>query len=107
MCGRHSAFVADWLRPPFLHVVRGEKKIEFLAEFASATAAAVCGAKVPPARAFAAVPFTAARGRFLEEDLHFDGSTHLPMFEAAAFLEPRLLRRASPHGDPSVRTELG
>ena len=96
MCDRVYASVLDWLRPPFLKGGRGEKKVRHLSRLACELAQASLGAVVTPDRALAASPFVASRARLMSEPLHFDCTQYLPVFEAATFLEPRLLQRSEP-----------
>eukprot|EP00974_Lingulodinium_polyedra_P014103 1365162-Lingulodinium_polyedra.AAC.1 len=67
-----------------------------LKAFAASVGLAPCGARVAPPAALTVMPFRSERARFMAQELHFDCTPFLPVFEAAAFVEPRLLRLPEP-----------
>ena len=50
-------------------------------------------------------PFVAERARYMKEEAHFCPTEWLPVFEAASYIEPRLLARDRPldHGPPPMK----
>eukprot|EP00969_Alexandrium_andersonii_P155602 6879671-Alexandrium_andersonii.AAC.1 len=65
--------------------------MQALRDFALRVASCSPGARCAPPVQLAAKPFEASRARFLDRPLHCDCTSHLRVFEAATYLEPRLL----------------
>ena len=82
---------ATWARGPWLCGSRGLMKMQALDELVRRAATATEGETVRAPPALCLRPFLASRARAAKNVVHFDCIPHLPIFEAAAFVEPRLL----------------
>ena len=105
-CERLSALVRVWFLGPFLPDDRGKMKLGSLADFVSQVQRASSEQVVKPPAALSVQPFCAARAQFMKEPLHFDPVPFLDLFEASAYLEPRLLRRFPPEHTDAPRARL-
>ena len=91
-CGVVEGLVTAWVRGPLLPANRGLMKMQALHAFAEQIADTAVGCRCAPPAALQVRPFVSQRARFLDEPLHFDCTRYLAdVFEAAAFVEPRLL----------------
>ena len=106
MVARLKALTRSWCRLPLALGGRGKKKIESLLEFARAVRDMHPGHLAEPPLPLELQPFVAARAQYMKEEAHFCPSQWLPVFEAASFIEPRLLARDHPldHGLPPMVT---
>ena len=94
-CARIHGLVTVCFREPSTFSARAQFKLEALYGLAGQLTACKPGEVVSPPPSSTAHAFDAQRARYLEQPLHFDPTPFLPFFEAAAYVEPRILQRPS------------
>ncbi|CAK0893022.1 unnamed protein product [Prorocentrum cordatum] len=102
------ALAKQWSRAPYRMSSRGKIKIQGLLEFAMQLRGAAPG---QPGRALpplAVSPFAASRASLCKQEAHFDPVHRLPVFEAAAYVDPSPIERDQPieHGLKTMRQRL-
>ncbi|CAK0794315.1 unnamed protein product, partial [Prorocentrum cordatum] len=99
------ALAKQWSRTPCHMSGRGKMKLQAPLEFRMQLRGAAPEQQVraPPPPAVA--PFVASRATFCKQEAQFDPVYHLPVFEAAAYLDPELILRDIPldHGLKAMR----
>ena len=105
MVSRVRELARSWCRGPLQMGERGRKKLESLLEFGRAMRDATLGGIYPAPPPLAVQPLVAARAKYMKEEQHFCPTPWLPVFEAATYVEPRLLERRPPadHGLPPMK----
>ena len=104
-CGQLERLVAAWYRPPVLTGGRGELKIESLCHFGMHVASGKLGSEHKMPAALQPQMFAAERARFLDQDLHFDPTNFMDIFDATTYTDPSilLLPEARPCPAPKAR----
>ncbi|CAK0897043.1 unnamed protein product, partial [Prorocentrum cordatum] len=99
------ALAKQWSRTPYHMSGRGKMKLQALLEFGVQLRGAAPEQQVRAPPPLAVAPFVASRATFCKQEAHFDPVYHLPVFEAAAYLDPELILRGVPleHGLKAMR----
>ena len=108
VCSRLMGLSRLIRRPPLTLGGRGAAKLNSLYGYLDRVQATAPGGTCRPPAALVGGDFNAARAEFLNAPALFDPAPHVGLFEAACFLEPRLLevpRDPCPHPVGGLRVQ--